>query len=206
MARSFLGKLKRGLFMTHNEFLEKAGEALRRTGPVEPADIDRLEEALIASDAGVELSLRLVEKLRNEVRSGRITTAEDLRPAVREQLLTLLHNAEEAQSSSDPLSRPRITLLVGVNGTGKTTTAAKLAKRKQERGTRVILAAADTSERPPSISSRFGPNGSVYRSSASRRAPTPRRSYSTPSRPHARGISTRSWWIPPGVCTRIPIS
>ena len=144
MARSFLGKLKRGLFMTHNEFLEKAGEALRRTGPVEPADIDRLEEALIASDAGVELSLRLVEKLRNEVRSGRITTAEDLRPAVREQLLTLLQNAEEAQSSSDPLSRPRITLLVGVNGTGKTTTAAKLAKRKQERGTRVILAAADT--------------------------------------------------------------
>ena len=144
MARSFLGKLKRGLFMTHTEFLDKAGEALRRTGPVEPADIDRLEEALIASDAGVELSLRLVDKLRNEVRSGRITTAEDLRPAVREQLLTLLQNAEEAQSSSDRLSRPRITLLVGVNGTGKTTTAAKLAKRKQERGTRVILAAADT--------------------------------------------------------------
>ena len=144
MARSFLGKFKRGLFMTHTEFLEKAGEALRRTGPVDQADLDRLEEALIASDAGVELSLRLVEKLRNEVRSGRITTAEDLRPAVREQLLTLLHNAEEAQSSSDPLSRPRITLLVGVNGTGKTTTAAKLAKRKQERGTRVILAAADT--------------------------------------------------------------
>jgi fused signal recognition particle receptor len=144
MARSFLGKLKRGLFMTHTEFLEKAGEALRRTGPVEPADIDRLEEALIASDAGVELSLRLVENLRNEVRSGHITTAEDLRPAVRGQLLTLLRNAEEAQSSSEPSSRPWITLLVGVNGTGKTTTAAKLAKRKQEHGASVILAAADT--------------------------------------------------------------
>jgi len=144
MARSFLGQLKRGLFMTHTEFLEKAGEALRRTGPVEPADLDRIEEALIASDAGVELSLRLVEKLRNEVRSGRITTAEDLRPAVREQLLALLRIAEEAQSPSEPPSRPRITLLVGVNGTGKTTTAAKLAKRKQEHGTRVILAAADT--------------------------------------------------------------
>ena len=144
MARSFLGKLKRGLFMTHTEFLEKAGEALRRTGPVEPADLDRLEEALIASDAGVELSLRLVEKLRNEVRSGRITTAEDLRPAVRQELLALLRNAEEAQSPSEPPSRPRITLLVGVNGTGKTTTAAKLAKRKQEHGASVILAAADT--------------------------------------------------------------
>ena len=44
MARSFLGKLKRGLFMTHTEFLEKAGEALRRTGPVDQADLDRLEQ------------------------------------------------------------------------------------------------------------------------------------------------------------------
>ncbi len=144
MARSFLGKLKRGLFMTHTEFLEKAGEALSRTGPVEPATLDRLEEALIASDAGVELSIRLIEELRNEVRSGHITTAEELRPAVREQLLALLRAAEDALPSADSSAQPRITLLVGVNGTGKTTTVAKLAKRKQEAGSTVILAAADT--------------------------------------------------------------
>ena len=144
MARSFLGKLKRGLFMTHTEFLEKAGEALSRTGPVEPATLDRLEEALIASDAGVELSIRLIEELRNEVRSGHITTAEELRPAVREQLLALLRTAEDALASADSSAQPRITLLVGVNGTGKTTTVAKLAKRKQEAGSTVILAAADT--------------------------------------------------------------
>jgi len=144
MARSFLGKLKRGLFMTHTEFLDKAGEALSRTGPVEPATLDRLEEALIASDAGVELSIRLIEELRNEVRSGQITTAEELRPAVREQLLVLLRAAEDALPSADSSAQPRITLLVGVNGTGKTTTVAKLAKRKQEAGSTVILAAADT--------------------------------------------------------------
>jgi len=144
MARSFLGKLKRGLFMTHTEFLEKAGEALRRTGPVEPANLDRLEEALIASDAGVELSLRLVDELRDDVRSGKITTAEELRPAVREQLLSLLRRTEEAQAPSPTPGRPWITLLVGVNGTGKTTTAAKLAKRKMEAGATVVLAAADT--------------------------------------------------------------
>ena len=144
MARSFLGKLKRGLFMTHTEFLEKAGEALSRTGPVEPATLDRLEEALIASDAGVELSIRLIEELRDEVRSGHITTAEELRPAVREQLLALLRTAEDALASADSSAQPRITLLVGVNGTGKTTTVAKLAKRKQEAGSTVILAAADT--------------------------------------------------------------
>jgi fused signal recognition particle receptor len=130
--------------MTHTEFLEKAGEALSRTGPVEPATLDRLEEALIASDAGVELSIRLIEELRDEVRSGHITTAEELRPAVREQLLALLRTAEDALPSADSSAQPRITLLVGVNGTGKTTTVAKLAKRKQETGSTVILAAADT--------------------------------------------------------------
>jgi fused signal recognition particle receptor len=144
MARTLLGKLKRGLFMTHTEFLEKAGDALRRTGPVEPANLDRLEEALIASDAGVELSLRLVDGLREEIRAGRITTAEELQPEVREKLLGLLRDAEENQPTLVESGRPRVTLLVGVNGTGKTTTAAKLAKRKQEAGSTVILAAADT--------------------------------------------------------------
>jgi fused signal recognition particle receptor len=144
MARSFLGKLKRGLFMTHTEFLEKAGEALRRSGPVEPSTLDRLEEALIASDAGVELSMRLVGELRDAVRARRLTTAEELRPAIRRRLLDLLEATEEAGRESPSEVRPRVTLLVGVNGTGKTTTAAKLAKRRQEEGKTVILAAADT--------------------------------------------------------------
>jgi fused signal recognition particle receptor len=144
MARTLLGKLKRGLFMTHTEFLEKAGEAFRRTGPVEPAILDRLEEALIASDAGVELSLRLVDNLRQEIRAGRITAAEELRPAVREQLLALLREADSHRPATEAPGTPRVTLLVGVNGTGKTTTAAKLAKRKQEAGFTVVLAAADT--------------------------------------------------------------
>jgi fused signal recognition particle receptor len=144
MARSFLGKLKRGLFMTHTEFLEKAGDTFRRTGPVDASHLDHLEDALIASDAGVELSMRIVDELRNEVRAGRITTAEELRPAVREQLLSLLSKAERERSENLESGQPRVVLLVGVNGTGKTTTAAKLAKRRQEEGTSVILAAADT--------------------------------------------------------------
>jgi fused signal recognition particle receptor len=144
MARTFVDKLKRGLFMTHTEFLEKAGDALRRTGPVEPASLDRLEEALISSDAGVELSLQIVEALREEVRAGRITSTDELRPAVRERLLELLRIADQSQTDPSSDGRPRVTLLVGVNGTGKTTTAAKLAKRKQEQGQTVVLAAADT--------------------------------------------------------------
>jgi fused signal recognition particle receptor len=144
MAGRFLHKLKRGLFMTHTEFLERVGDSLRRTGPVEPVHLDHLEEALIGADAGVELSLRLVDDLRAQVRKGVLTTAEELRPAVCEVLLKLLREAEQANPLPSTGQRPKVTLVVGVNGTGKTTTVAKLAKRRLESGETVVLAAADT--------------------------------------------------------------
>ena len=143
MASKFLSKLKRGLFMTHTEFLEKVGETFRRTGPVEPSHLDCLEEALIAADAGVELSLRLVDELRREVRDKRLTSAEQLRPALRQRLLAVLQNAEAATPLA-AATLPRVTLVVGVNGTGKTTTVAKLAKRHRDAGRSVVIAAADT--------------------------------------------------------------
>ena len=144
MASTFLKKLKRGLLMTHTEFLERVGDAFRRTGPVEAVHLDRLEEGLIAADAGVALATRLVDDLRERVRKSQITTAEELRPAVRERLLALLRAAEDAATLPAPTVLPWVTLVVGVNGTGKTTTVAKLAKRRQESGGRVVLAAADT--------------------------------------------------------------
>jgi fused signal recognition particle receptor len=144
MVGTFLKKLKRGLFMTHTEFLERVGDALRRTGPVEPVHLDRLEEGLIAADAGVALATRLVDDLRERVRRSQITTAEELRPAVRARLLELLRAAEEGATLPALTALPKVTLVVGVNGTGKTTTVAKLAKRRQEVGGRVVLAAADT--------------------------------------------------------------
>jgi fused signal recognition particle receptor len=144
MAGTFMKKLKRGLFMTHTEFIEKVGEAFQRTGPVEPQHLDRIEEALIASDAGVDLALRFTEELRQRVRRGEITTADDLRPAIRDDLLSLLTKARDGNPEPSATATPRVTMLVGVNGTGKTTTVAKIAKRRKEAGRTVVLAAADT--------------------------------------------------------------
>ena len=144
MVGTFLKKLKRGLFMTHTEFIERVGDAFRRTGPVEPVHLDRLEEGLIAADAGVALATRLVDDLRDRVRRNQITTAEELRPAVRARLIELLRAAEEGAALPALTASPKVTLVVGVNGTGKTTTVAKLARRRQEVGGRVVLAAADT--------------------------------------------------------------
>jgi fused signal recognition particle receptor len=144
MAGTFMKKLKRGLFMTHTEFIEKVGEAFQRTGPVEPGHLDRLEEALIASDAGVDLALRFTEDLRTRVRKGEITTADELRPAIRADLLALLNGARDRNPEPSAAASPRVTMMVGVNGTGKTTTVAKIAKRRREAGISVILAAGDT--------------------------------------------------------------
>ncbi len=143
MAR-ILDKLKRGLFMTHTEFLEKVGEAFRREGPISDAQLDRVEEALMAADTGVELALRLMDELRSAVRAGRLNDAAELRPALRARLVELLTAAEAAHPQVATTTGPRVTLLVGVNGTGKTTTAAKLAKLRREAGLDVVLAAADT--------------------------------------------------------------
>jgi fused signal recognition particle receptor len=144
MASTFLNKLKRGLFMTHTEFLDRVGDALKRTGPVEPVHLDRLEEALIAADSGVNLSIQLVDDLRERVRRNEITTAEELLPAVRGRLLDLLRATESSDATAAVETPPKVTLVVGVNGTGKTTTVAKLAKRRQQEGVSVVLAAADT--------------------------------------------------------------
>jgi len=141
---SFVKKLKRGLFMTHTEFIEKVGETFRRSGPVDQEHLDRLEEALIAADAGVELSMALVDRLRADVRKKRLTSAADLLPAVKSELLDLLRKTEESRRLPAKTASPRVTMMVGVNGTGKTTTVAKIAKRKKEAGITVLVAAADT--------------------------------------------------------------
>jgi len=130
--------------MTHTEFIERVGETFRRTGPIGASELDRVEEALIAADAGVELSMKLVDALRQQVRKKTLTTADELLPALKLELLRLLRDTEAAQKPVPSSFRPRITMLVGVNGTGKTTTLAKIAKRNKEKGRRVLLAAADT--------------------------------------------------------------
>jgi len=144
VAGSFVKKLKRGLFMTHTEFIEKVGESFKRSGPIDEAHLDRLEEALISADAGVELSLALVERLRQDIRRKRLSMVSELLPAVKAQLLKLLKDTEDSKPLPSKTATPRVMMMVGVNGTGKTTTVAKIAKRKKEAGSSVLLAAADT--------------------------------------------------------------
>ena len=138
--RGFWAKLERGLNMTHTELMERVGAAIQGRDIVEEETLEELEEGLIAADLGVETSIELVEHVRERVQSGQGADIVKLREMLVDEVSILLLDAPRWGAPGNP----RVTLVVGVNGAGKTTSIAKLAHRSTENGERVLLAAADT--------------------------------------------------------------
>jgi fused signal recognition particle receptor len=108
-------------------------------------DLENLERVLIEADFGVSATVELTEALEDEVRRGKVKTEADLKRSLQQRLTQLL---EDSSDHAGTIARaepgPTIILLIGVNGTGKTTTAAKLGWRLQREGRKVLFAAADT--------------------------------------------------------------
>lgn len=103
---------------------------------------DELEELLIQADLGINTALAVVAGLRNRVKTQGLKRVDDVRAALKDELVKLL-----AHSPLTTVDEPRmltVVLIVGVNGSGKTTSIAKLARYYKARGKRVVLAAADT--------------------------------------------------------------
>jgi fused signal recognition particle receptor len=107
-------------------------------------DLEKLERVLIEADFGVTATVELTQTLEDEVRRGKLKTEGDLKEALHERLTAMLEGGDDPGAIARPASSPAVILIVGVNGTGKTTTAAKLAHRLQQEGRSVLLAAADT--------------------------------------------------------------
>lgn len=133
-----LGAIGRSLGRTRERLSDALGRLTPSWQKVDEATLQELEEALISSDVGPATALRLVDSLRRDG-EGEERPQERLRRAMLEIL------AASAGPEPEPGDRkPWVVLLVGVNGSGKTTTTAKLAARYQRRGASVILGAADT--------------------------------------------------------------
>ncbi|MEK7863464.1 MAG: signal recognition particle-docking protein FtsY [Chloroflexota bacterium] len=130
-----------GLERTRRSFLSRL---LGRTKEeaVTPGLLDELEEGLLRADLSVSLVDPLMAQVRDLVATGALKTVPKTLDAVREVLVAELSGNDPSLRES-PAS-PRVILVVGVNGSGKTTTAAKLAKRLKDKGERPLLAAADT--------------------------------------------------------------
>jgi fused signal recognition particle receptor len=140
---SLLQFFQRGLQKTKTSLLRNLQGILGRdTGVWTAETYERLEAALIATDLGVEISMRLVKEIRDRYQRGLIATGEDVLAVARESILASL------PSSPPPMREaaegPTVLLLVGVNGSGKTTSVAKLAHHFSSSGKKVLMAAGDT--------------------------------------------------------------
>ena len=140
-SKGFWKKLKKGLFMTHNEFLERLDAVVTGRGVVDDETLEHLEETLISTDLGVDTSLELIERLKDVIRGNESGDVLRLRQRLVDEMAVLLMDADRPGLFT---KRPVVTLIVGVNGVGKTTSAAKLAQWSVDRGEKVLLAAADT--------------------------------------------------------------
>ncbi|MCP4661356.1 MAG: signal recognition particle-docking protein FtsY [bacterium] len=139
--KGFWKKLQRGLFMTHTELVERMDAALDGRAVVDEETLEFLEESLIACDLGVETSLELVERVKENVGPTDVKDLGRLRRILTDEIAVLLLDAPQPS----PLGPgPTVTLMVGVNGVGKTTCIAKLTQFYQDQGRSVLLAAGDT--------------------------------------------------------------
>ncbi len=136
---AWLEKWRQGLARTRKTTFGRLAQWLGAT-EITDETWDDLEALLIQADVGVPLTLSLLEHLRERVRREGITRTEELRTLLAEALRDTL----QAPPPISYPARPTVILVVGVNGSGKTTTIAKLAHRFQKEGRSVLLAAADT--------------------------------------------------------------
>jgi fused signal recognition particle receptor len=139
----FFDKIKQSLTKTKQQFVERLEEVVkqadepgRRSRPVDVETIEALEEALISADVGVSATARIVDAVR-----GRKTGGASLRDLVKEEIRAILRGASTLPGNGHT---PHVIMLVGVNGTGKTTTVGKLARLIKESGKVPIICAADT--------------------------------------------------------------
>jgi fused signal recognition particle receptor len=131
------GSLREKLARTRNAF--RKVEDLFRSGKRRDEILDELEEALVLADVGVPAADRILGSLRAKTRKD--GDEAELERALKDEIIALLSPREGTSPSGDG---PMVILMVGVNGGGKTTSAAKLAARYKREGRRVVLAAADT--------------------------------------------------------------
>ena len=135
-------KVRRGLFMTHTEVLEKLGDAVKKGFGFDETVLESLEEILLEADVGAPTAAALTDGVRRRRASASRSDLAELKAILVEEIESLIARAPRlAPASPVPLE---VIFLVGVNGSGKTTTTAKLAAREVAAGRNVLLVAADT--------------------------------------------------------------
>ena len=133
-------KLDKGLQPTKQSLISKIGKAVAGKSTVDASVLDQLEEVLISADIGVDTTLKIIDLLEKRVAKDKYMNTKELHLILRDEITTLF----DLQGESSRQVKPRVTLVVGVNGVGKTTTIGKLAHLYHTDGQKVLLGASDT--------------------------------------------------------------
>jgi fused signal recognition particle receptor len=142
---SLLDRLKQSVTKTRTELSARVEQLLTGNRPVDPELLKELESALLSADIGVRTAKEVLAALREQVNEHKLDNADALRQELKRQILKILTSPVPATNSDgDTAPAPRVLFVVGVNGTGKTTTIGKLANRWKKEGAMVVLCAADT--------------------------------------------------------------
>jgi fused signal recognition particle receptor len=137
------GRLKRGLSRTSGQLAAGVGTLLLGRKEIDAALLEDLESELLMADVGMEATQEIVARLTDQVSRKELTDSAALYTGLQRELIELLTGSEQPLQV-DPGKSPYVILMVGVNGVGKTTTIGKLARRFQQEGKSVMLAAGDT--------------------------------------------------------------
>ena len=143
-----MGIFDKGVKKTNKGFFDRLSRAIIGKTKVDEDVLDAMEEALVATDMGVDTTMRIIESLEERVSRDKYVSQNELVEMLRDEIATLLNvNQEQTDSSVLPFDlskKPYVIMVVGVNGVGKTTTIGKLAYNLKSRGLKVVLGAADT--------------------------------------------------------------
>jgi fused signal recognition particle receptor len=139
---SFFERLKKGLSKTREILSTDIDELFTGKKGIDDSLLEELEELLITSDIGVQLSMELIQRISKK--SSKISDANQLKNALKEEMLSLLNLQTAKQAPETASAKPLVIMVIGVNGVGKTTTIGKLAAKFNSEGKKVLIAATDT--------------------------------------------------------------
>lgn len=137
-----IDRMKQAVSRSRDSLQERMDDLLTLARPVDESALEELESTLIASDIGVSTSQEIIERLRQQSSRQQIGDGAELRRLLKLEMVRILDSVPKAPDTS--AAKPEVTLMVGVNGTGKTTTTGKLAAHFRGQGKSVLLCAADT--------------------------------------------------------------
>ncbi len=136
----FLAKLREGLAKTKNALFGRIDAMLKHFVRVDEDLLEELEELLITADVGVAATEEILDRLRDEIKEGRLKEPEDIKASLRVILADMIGEGEPLRLDTTPA----VILIIGVNGAGKTTSIGKISSRLKHAKKKVVVAAADT--------------------------------------------------------------